>query len=100
MRVPARNVPPVRINSSYPAMDYSTVDPAIQPYYDTTFVMCGLIFCDDCGCEPSYSSAHAEYSDGNYFDQAVAMHAGGWVLLPKPYRSICSACASKRGRAG
>lgn len=77
-------------------MDYSNVDPRIQLYYDTTVVMCGLILCDDCGCEPQFSSSHHRYSDESYFDQTVAMYKAGWVLLVEPYRVVCPACAAKR----
>ena len=73
------------------------VDPEVAPYYDVTFILGAFVFCDDCGQEIEYTSAHSRYTDENYYDAAVAMHAAGWVVAPDSVDAFCPSCASKRG---
>jgi hypothetical protein len=74
-----------------------TVDPKVAPYYDVTFILGALVFCDDCKREIEYASAHSQFTDENYYDAAVAMHAAGWVVVPDTVDAFCPACAAKRG---
>ena len=74
-----------------------TVDPKIAPYYGVTFILCALVFCDDCIREIEYASAHPQFTDENYYDAAVAMYAAGWVVLPNTFDAFCPSCAAERG---
>jgi len=71
------------------------VDPKVAPYYNVTFVLCALVFCYDCNREALYESQHPANSDKNYYDQALAMQAEGWLVLPDNLHVLCPACASK-----
>ncbi len=74
-----------------------TVDPKVAPYYDVTFILGALVFCDDCKREIEYTSSHPRYTDENYYDAAVAMEAAGWVVIPNSVDAFCPSCAAKRG---
>ena len=74
-----------------------TVDPKVASYYDVTFILGALVFCDDCKREIEYTSAHPRFTDENYYDAAVAMHATGWVVVPNSVDVFCPACATERG---
>jgi hypothetical protein len=72
------------------------IDPNVKPFYEVSFILCSLVFCSDCKCEVLFKSSHPQYSDGFYYDQAIAMQREGWKLLPVEYEVICAKCASKR----
>src|SRR4051794_22930188 len=55
-----------------------TIDPKVAPYYDVTFILCAMVFCEDCKREIEYTSVNPPYTDENYYDAAVAMQAAGW----------------------
>ena len=74
-----------------------TVDPKVAPYYDVTFILAALVFCDDCKREIEYESPHPRFSDENYYDAAVAMARAGWVVVPNTVNAFCPICAAKRG---
>jgi hypothetical protein len=74
-----------------------TVDPRVAPYYNVTFILGALVFCQDCKREVAYSSMHPPYTDENYYDAAVAMHSAGWVVVPDSVDAFCPACAAERG---
>ena len=74
-----------------------TVDPKFAPYYDVTFILGAHVFCNDCKRDIEYTSTHPPYTDENYYDAAVAMHAAGWVVVPNTLDAICPACAAKHG---
>ena len=71
-----------------------TVDPEVAPFYNVTFVLCGLVFCNRCGAEVIYASPHPAYTDENYYDQAVLMRAGGWSVVPGTVDADCPACVA------
>jgi len=69
-------------------------DPAVDPYYDVTYILCGFVFCSACRCEVVYTSPHCEYTDEKYYDQAVAMQQQGWTISSDdPLDVVCPACA-------
>jgi hypothetical protein len=75
------------------------VEPNIAPYYDVTFILGSCVCCHGCGAEPVYESAHRQFTDENYYDQAVAMHLQGWAVVPRTVHAFCPACVVKRGLA-
>ena len=74
-----------------------TVDPKVAPNYDVTFILGGLVFCEDCKREIEYTSTHPQFTDENYYDAALAMRAAGWVVVPNTVDAFCSQCAARRG---
>jgi hypothetical protein len=72
------------------------VDPKYAYFYDVTFILGALVFCDDCKREISYTSTHPRYTDENYYDAAIAMHAAGWVVVPNSIDALCPPCAAQR----
>jgi len=74
-----------------------TVDPKVAPYYEWTFILGSCICCRGCGIEPVYESKHRQFTNENYYDQAVAMRDAGWVVVPSDtYASYCPQCAKER----
>jgi hypothetical protein len=73
------------------------VDPKIRPFYDVTFDLGALVFCEDCEREIEYSSSHPRFTDENYYDAAIAMNAAGWMVSPGTIDAFCPTCAAKRG---
>jgi hypothetical protein len=70
-----------------------TVQPEIAPLYDVTFVLCGMVYCCRCRAEAPVDARSPVYSDENYYAQAVAMTALGWVRPAKELDVICPRCA-------
>ena len=73
------------------------VDPKVAPYYDVTFMLGALVFCDACRRELEYTSSHPRFTDENYYDAAVAMQAAGWAVVPNDVVALCPTCAARRG---
>ena len=73
-----------------------TVDPKVAPYYDVTLVLGALVFCGDCNQEIEYTSVHPEFTDGNYYDAAVAMEAASWTVVVESFDAYCPACTARR----
>jgi hypothetical protein len=71
------------------------VDPNVEPYFDVTFILGACVCCERCGRDAAYASDHPEYSDENYYDQAVVMHRDGWLLLPDWPGVLCPSCATE-----
>lgn len=91
--IPSMGPPPL----DGPGSAAFTVDSKVAPYYELTFILGALVFCDDCKLEITYTSAHARYTDQNYYDAAIAMQAAGWVVVPNSVVTFCPSCAAKRG---
>ena len=72
------------------------VDPKIVPYYDVTFVLGALVFCNDCNREIEYRSEYPEFTDEHYYDAAVAMETAGWIVVVESFDAYCPACAARR----
>ena len=72
-----------------------TVPPDIEAHYYVSFILGSLGFCRDCQREPDYASAYPLYTDENYFDQAIAMKRGRWVVSPSEKLDVlCPECAA------
>lgn len=72
------------------------VDPNVEPYFVVTFILGSCVCCEECNRDAAYTSEHPEYSDENYYDQAIVMHRDGWLLLAEDFRVLCPSCAALR----
>ena|ERR1051326_1985358 len=72
------------------------IDPLVEPYFDVSFVLGTFVFCARCRCEAVYTSPHPQFTDENYYDQAIAMKEQGWVITESdPLDVLCPKCAKE-----
>jgi len=80
----------------YVAMEIEA-EPSVKPFYDFTFLLCGMVFCWDCRTELPYRSDLPVDSDERWYDQARVMRDAGWVSRLRAFAAFCPSCAAKRG---
>ncbi len=69
------------------------VDRFVAPFYNVTFILCGMVFCNRCKREASYPSNHPPYSNETYYEQAAAMMRDGWSVIGDALDVLCPSCA-------
>jgi hypothetical protein len=73
------------------------IPPALAPYFEVCFIL-GFGICAGCGREQDFASAHPQFSDAYWLDEAGAMYNAGWIV-PRPLDAYCPECAARRQSA-
>ena len=73
------------------------IDLAADPFWNFTFLLCGMVICYDCKAELPYVSDLPEESEERWYDQAQVMRKLGWVLRLRAFAAFCPDCAARRG---
>jgi hypothetical protein len=67
-----------------------------DPFWNFTYLLCGMVFCHDCRAELFYKSDLPEDSEERWYDQAQVMRQLGWVLRLRAFAAFCPECARRR----
>ena len=67
----------------------------LAPYYEVCFIL-GFGICEHCSLEAEFSSAHRQFSDEWWLDEAAAMRSQGWVVSEQLV-AYCARCSQTLG---